>query len=425
MRVLVVGGGGREHVLAWKIRQSPLVERVLCAPGNAGTSEVAENVAVKDGDLDGIAKLCKKEAIDLCVVGPEVPLAAGLADRLRAEGVKVFGPGQAGAMLEASKTYAKHLMQRYIIPCASSRTFEDFESAREYLEAQQNYPLVLKADGLAAGKGVVLPETLDDALTAAHEILEGGRFGDAGSKLLVEEHMRGEEVSVLALTDGKTIAVMEPAQDHKRIFDGDQGPNTGGMGAYSPAPVADEALLAEVTREVLVRIVHALARERVDYRGVVYAGLMVTRGGPRVIEFNCRFGDPEAQVIIPRLKSDIVPLLVACADGKLNTAPDLEWDPRPAVCVVLASGGYPQSSSKGDLITGLGDVREMEDVTVFHAGTARVGQEVVTAGGRVLGVTALGDTIEAARDRAYEAVAKINFEGMQFRTDIAASALAR
>jgi len=425
MRVLVVGGGGREHVLAWKIRQSPLVEHLLCAPGNAGTSAVAQNVAVADGDIEGLAKLCKKESIDLCVVGPEVPLAAGLADRLRKDGVKVFGPGAAGAKLESSKSYAKHLMQHYVIPTAPSRAFDDFDSAREYLEAQQNFPVVLKADGLAAGKGVVLPENLDEALTAAHEMLEGGRFGDAGRKLLVEEHMRGEEVSVLALTDGKTLAVMEPAQDHKRIFDGDQGPNTGGMGAYSPAPVADEALLSMVTREVLVRIIHALARERVDYRGVVYAGLMATRGGPRVIEFNCRFGDPEAQVIIPRLKSDLVPLLVACADGKLNTVPDLEWDPRPAVCVVMASGGYPQSSSKGDVIEGLEAANEMEDVIVFHAGTARVGNEVVTAGGRVLGVTALGDTIEAARDRAYEAVAKIRFEGMQFRRDIAARALAR
>ncbi len=425
MRVLVVGGGGREHVLAWKIGQSPLVERLLCAPGNAGTSDVAENVAVKDGDLEGLVKLCKKEAIDLCVVGPEVPLAAGLADRLRDAGVSVFGPGAAGAQLEASKTYAKRLMQRYIIPSGSSRTFEDFESAAEFLDAQQNYPLVLKADGLAAGKGVVLPETLDEALTVARDMLDGGRFGDAGRKLLIEEHLRGEEVSVLALTDGKTLAVMEPAQDHKRIFDGDRGANTGGMGAYSPAPVADEAVLSEITREVLVRIVHALARERVDYRGVVYAGMMITRGGPRVIEFNCRFGDPETQVILPRLKSDLVPILKACADGRLNTVPDLEWDPRPAVCVVMASAGYPATSSKGDVIEGLDDVRAMDDVFVFHAGTERVGGEVVTAGGRVLGVTALGDTVQAARDRAYEAVEKIRFDGMQFRGDIAARALAR
>ena len=425
MRVLVVGGGGREHVLAWKIRQSPLVTRVICAPGNAGTSDVAQNVAVSDGDIEGLAKLCRDEKIDLAVIGPEAPLAAGLADRLRKDGVKVFGPGSAGARLEASKSYAKQLMQRYVIPTGSSRTFDRFDELAGFLEAQQHYPVVLKADGLAAGKGVVLPETLEEALAAAREMLEEGRFGEAGNKLLVEEHLRGEEVSVLALTDGKTLAMMEPAQDHKRIFDGDRGPNTGGMGAYSPAPVATPQFLAEVEREVLVRIVHALAREHVDYRGVVYAGLMATRGGPRVIEFNCRFGDPEAQVIITRLKSDIVPLLTACADARLNQVEDLEWDPRPAVCVVMASGGYPASSSKGDVISGLDEVREMEDVYVFHAGTAREGEDVVTAGGRVLGVTALGDDVAQARERAYAAVDKIRFDGMQFRRDIASRALNR
>ena len=425
MRILVVGGGGREHVLAWKIRQSPLVTDLICAPGNAGTADVARNVAVGDGDVEGLARLCRDESVELAVIGPEAPLAAGLADRLRKDGVRVFGPGAAGARLEASKSYAKQLMQRYAIPTGSARTFRSFDEVAEHLEAQQDFPVVLKADGLAGGKGVVLPETLDEALAAARAMLHEGCFGDAGRTLLVEEHLRGEEVSVLALTDGRTLAVMEPAQDHKRIFDGDRGPNTGGMGAYSPAPVATPAFRAQVERDVLVRIVHALAREHVDYRGVVYAGLMATRGGPRVIEFNCRFGDPEAQAILPRLRSDLVPLLAACADGRLSQVEDLAWDPRPAVCVVVASAGYPGSSRHGDVIDGLRAVRDLEDVHVFHAGTARRGDDIVTAGGRVLGVTALGDDVAAARDRAYRAVELIRFDGMQYRRDIASRALGR
>ncbi len=423
MRVLVVGGGGREHALAWKIRQSPSVERLICAPGNAGTADVAENMAVGVDDHDGLAALCKKERIDLVVVGPEVPLAAGLGDRLREDGVKVFGPGAAGARLEASKTFAKQLMQRYVIPTANSQTFRDFPSIRTYLESQQHFPVVLKADGLAAGKGVVLPDSLDDALNAAFDMLEEKRFGAAGNEVLVEECLRGEELSVLALTDGRTLAVMEAAQDHKRAYDDDRGPNTGGMGAYSPAPIATEEFLSNITENVLVRIVHAFARERIDYRGVVYAGMMATRGGPRVLEFNCRFGDPETQVILPRLKSDLVTLLDAVADRRLGQVEDLEWDPRPCVGVVMASRGYPESSSKGDVITGLDAVHEMEDVVVFHAGTAREGNDVVTAGGRVLCVTALGDDVAAARERAYAAVDQIAFDGMHFRTDIAHRAL--
>ncbi len=425
MRVLVVGGGGREHALAWKIRQSPLVERLIVTPGNAGTSTVAETADIADGDHDGIAALCRKERIGLVVVGPEAPLAAGLADRLRAADVLVFGPGAAGARLEASKSYAKQLMHRYVLPTASARTFDRLDEAVEYIEAQRHFPIVLKADGLAAGKGVVVAETLEEALDAVHAMLEGGRFGDAGRTVVIEEHLRGEEVSVHALTDGRTLAVLESAQDHKRIFDGDRGPNTGGMGAYSPAPVATRALLDVVTREILVRIVHALAREHVDYRGVLYAGLMATRGGPRVIEFNSRFGDPETQVVLPRLRSDLVPLLAACAEGRLNQVEDLDWDPRPAVCVVLASAGYPESARKGDAIHGLREAGELDDVLVFHAGTKRVGDDVVTNGGRVLGVTALGANVEAARDRAYEAVERIRFDGMQFRRDIASRALGR
>ncbi len=423
MRVLVVGSGGREHVLAWKIRQSPRVSEVICAPGNAGTSDVARNVNVAATDIPGVLKLCRVERIDFAVIGPEAPLAAGMADRLRDAGVRVFGPGQTGAQLESSKAFAKSLMQKYAIPTPSARTFHHFESARAYLENQIHFPVVLKADGLAAGKGVVLPETGEEAIEAAREMMEGERFGDAGKTLLVEEFLRGEELSVLALTDGRTIAVLEPSQDHKRARDDDRGANTGGMGAYSPAPVGSPEMMSRVTEDVLVRIVHALGRERIEYRGVIYAGIMATRGGPRVIEFNARFGDPEAQAVLMRTQSDLMPLLEGCADGKLSDVEELTWDPRPAVCVVMASRGYPASSSKGDVITGLEDVKAMDDVVVFHAGTRREGHDVVTNGGRVLGVTALGDTIQSARDRAYEAAGKISFDGMHFRRDIAARAL--
>jgi phosphoribosylamine--glycine ligase len=420
MRILVVGGGGREHALCWKIKQSPLVTALFAAPGNAGTAAVAENRQVAASDHDAILKLVRSESVDLVVVGPEDPLVAGLADKLRAAGVRVFGPGKEGARVEGSKTFAKTLMRRYGVPTASFRSFDSFPEAAEYLESQIDWPVVLKADGLAAGKGVVLPQNLDEAMTAARAMLEGAKFGDAGRRIVVEECLRGEELSVLAVTDGRTIVVLEAAQDFKRIFDGDRGPNTGGMGSYSPVPLATEALMGAVTRDILVRTVHAFTRDRIEYRGVLYAGLMATRGGPKVIEFNCRFGDPETQAVLARMKSDLVPLLVAAAEGRLSDVKDLEWDPRPAVCVVVASHGYPESSRKGDAIHGLDEAGAMEDVVVFHAGTARAGDTVLTAGGRVLGVTALGDTLAAARDRAYAAVAKIRFEGMQFRRDIAA-----
>jgi phosphoribosylamine--glycine ligase len=419
MRILVVGGGGREHALCWKIAKSPLAEALFAAPGNAGTAEVAENRAVPATDHDGLLKLCRAERIDLVVVGPEEPLVAGLADKLRAAGLRVFGPGREAAQIEGSKTFAKTLMRRYAVPTASWRGFDSFEQAAGYLESQINFPIVVKADGLAAGKGVALPQNLDEAMSAARAMLEESRFGEAGRRIVVEEFLRGEELSVLALTDGRTIVVLEPAQDFKRIFDGDRGPNTGGMGAYSPVPIATESLVAAVTKDILVRTVHAFTRDRLEYRGVLYAGLMATRGGPKVVEFNCRFGDPETQVVLARLKSDIVPLLAATADGRLSEVTELEWDPRAAVCVVMASRGYPETSSKGEAIQGLQAAASMPDVVVFHAGTARAGDSVLTAGGRVLGVTALGDTVAAAREKAYAAVAQIRFEGMQYRKDIA------
>jgi phosphoribosylamine---glycine ligase len=419
MRVLVVGSGGREHALAWKIRQSKRVERVLIAPGNAGTGEVGENFDIPVSDHEGLLKLCREHEVGLAVIGPEVPLVAGLADRMRAQDVKVFGPGASGSRLEGSKTFCKTMMQRYVVPTAGWRGFDDVVSARNYLESARDFPVVLKADGLAAGKGVLLPETREEALEAVEQMMVERVFGDAGARVIVEDCLRGKELSVLALTDGRSICVLESAQDFKRALDGDKGLNTGGMGSFSPSPAATDKLLDQVSKDVLVRIAHGLTRERIDYRGVLYAGLMLTRGGPKVLEFNCRFGDPETQVVLARMKSDIVPLLMAVADGRLGDIETLEWDPRTAVCVVMASKGYPVASSNGDGISGLDEVKAMDDVVCFHAGTARDGNRVVTNGGRVLGITALGDTAPAARERAYEAVAKIRFDGMQFRTDIA------
>jgi phosphoribosylamine--glycine ligase len=393
MKILVVGGGGREHALAWKISKSPLAERVVCAPGNAGTAEVAENRPVAAEDAEGIAKLVRKEGLDFVVVGPEAPLVAGLADRLRKDGV----------------------------PTAAARSFESVEAATQYLREAASYPVVIKADGLAAGKGVVLPETADEAVATVESMITAAKFGEAGRRVLVEEFLRGRELSVLALTDGRTIVVLEPAQDYKRIRDRDEGPNTGGMGSICPAPAATAEVMGATTREVLVRTVHALAREGIEYRGCLYAGMMATRNGPKVIEFNCRFGDPETQAVLVRLQSDLVPYLHAAAVGKLSDVEPPRWDPRPAVGVVIASRGYPETSSKGDQIHGLAAAAEVPDVQVFHAGTSQVGDRVVTAGGRVLCVTALGETWDAARARAYEAVSKISFPGMQHRTDIGLS----
>ena len=424
MKVLLVGGGGREHALAWKIAQSPRVKTLFAAPGNVGMRDVAELVDLSAEDINGVLQFAKRESIDLVVVGPEDPLCMGMVDILSAEGIRAFGPCKAAARLEGDKSFAKEMMQHQSIPTAEARVFTQFRDAKTYV-ASRDCGMVVKAAGLAKGKGAIVCADPAEAILSLELIMVDREFGNAGDRVVIEEKLNGPEVSVLAFVDGQTIYVMEIAQDHKPIGEGDTGPNTGGMGDYGAAPVADGRLRDTVTVDILVRIVHALAREHVDYRGVVYAGLMVTRGGPRVIEFNCRFGDPEAQAIVPRLRSDIVPLLAACADGRLAQAPDLDWDPRPAVCVVLASRGYPASSSKGDVIHGLDAVRELPDVHVFHAGTAREGDHVVTAGGRVLGVTALGDTVEQARERAYAAVERISFDGMQYRRDIASRALGR
>ena len=416
-KVLVVGSGGREHALVWKLSKSAGVERIYCAPGNAGIASLAECVDVVAEDVEGLLRFAKTEGIDFTVVGPEAPLCAGIVDRFVEEGLRIFGPTKAAAEIEGNKSFAKELMLRYHIPTAQYRSFTSSRDATTYLEALEHFPVVVKASGLAAGKGVVICDTLEDAVACVKEMIDGGRFGEAGSEVVIEEFLKGEEASILALTDGSTIAVLESSQDHKAAFDGDQGPNTGGMGAYSPAPVVTPRVLQTVESEVLVPFVHGMSREGRPYRGVIYAGLMMTPSGPRVLEFNARFGDPECQALLMRLDCDFLALLEACVDGTLEDA-DLGWDPRPALCVVLASGGYPGTYESRKPIRGLDTVAEDDDLQVFHAGTTREGDTVFTAGGRVLGVTALGDTLAAARDHAYAAVDEISFERVHARRDI-------
>ncbi len=422
MKVLVIGGGGREHALVRTLRASPRVDRLWCAPGNPGIAAEATCVPVEPDDLKGLLSFARTEEIDLTVVGPEGPLCAGIVDLFTAEGLRIFGPSRAAAELEGSKAFAKALMQKHLIPTAAFRVFTDPEDARNYLRTLIDWPVVLKADGLAAGKGVVVAANLGEADHVVGLMMERQRFGDAGRRLVVEEFLPGEEASILALTDGETIAILEPSQDHKAALDGDQGPNTGGMGAYCPAPVVTTRVLDQVARSVLVPVVHALRRGGRPYRGVLYAGLMISKAGPKVLEFNCRFGDPETQVVLPRLRTDLVDLMEATIDGTLGTL-DLAWDPRPALNVVLASRGYPGAYPKGFPIEGLDAAAAEESVHVFHAGTARAGDRIVTAGGRVLSVTALGADLRDARDRAYRAVGKVRFEGAHYRRDIGHRAL--
>jgi len=423
MNVLVVGSGGREHALVWKIAQSPLVKKVYCAPGNAGIARHAECVNIGPTEIARLRKLAIDKGIDLTVVGPEAPLCEGIVDFFTAKGLSIFGPTQRAARLEGSKVFAKQLMERHGIPTARFRVFNGVELARDYID-RVGAPVVVKADGLAAGKGVIVCKTVQEARAAVNKIMIDRAFGDSGDQIVIEDCLSGEEASVLAFTDGKNIALMPSAQDHKAVYDGDEGPNTGGMGAYSPAPVITPELERTIERDVIVQAVHAMNREERPYRGVLYAGLMITEEGPFVLEFNCRLGDPELQPLIMRLKSDLVPILLATIEGNLDEV-EIEWDVRPALCVVMASGGYPGPYEKGFPIKGLEDVEEMDDVVVFHSGTALVDGQVVTAGGRVLGVTARGDTIADARERAYEAVRRISFEGAHYRTDIGKKALDR
>ena len=423
MRVLLVGGGGREHALAWKLAQSPRLGRLVAAPGNPGVARHAECAAVRDNEIDDLVALAKRESADLVVVGPELPLSLGLADRLRAAGLAVFGPSQAAARLESSKAFSKDLMARYGIPTALFKIFQDAAAARRFCR-ERGAPLVVKADGLAAGKGAIVCLTLDDADRAIRLCLEEGAFGAAGRTVVVEEFMEGEEASFFVVTDGTSALPFQAAQDHKTIFDGDRGPNTGGMGAYSPAPVMDAAAERRVMDEIVTPTIAAMAKEGAPYAGVLYVGLMITKAGPRVVEFNCRFGDPECQAILPRLDEDILPVFDAVARGRGLPA-SLRWRSEASVCVVLASRGYPAAPKVGDPISGLDDAGTLPGVNVFHAGTARCDGGLVTAGGRVLGVQALGPDIRSAVARAYEAVGRIRFDGMQWRSDIGQRALGR
>jgi phosphoribosylamine--glycine ligase len=420
MKVLVIGSGGREHAICHALARSPQLERLFILPGNAGTAALGTNVPGSVNDIPFVLAIVQREEIDLTIVGPEDPLAAGLVDALQAAGRKVFGPCRAAAQLEADKSFAKQLMRQYAIPAADSRTFTEFQAARQYI-ATRDEPVVVKASGLAKGKGVIVCNDPSDAILAAEDMLCKRVFGDAGARIVVEERLLGREASLLAIVDGRTAYLLEPAQDHKRLRDGDEGPNTGGMGAFCPSPLFTDKALTDIQNQILVPTLDALVREGIPYRGVLYMGLMFTAAGPKVLEFNCRFGDPETQAILLRLRSDLLELLDAAASGHLEDV-QVDWDPRPSLCVVMASGGYPDKSSTGAAITGLPPVSRPnpagDDLVVYHAGTKLAGNQVVTAGGRVLGVTALGDTLADARRRAYEVVQQIHFDGAQYRTDL-------
>jgi phosphoribosylamine--glycine ligase len=423
MKILVIGGGGREHTLAWKIHQSPLVTKIYCAPGNAGIAEYAECLPIGVTDTGKLVDFAEKEEIDLTVVGPEAPLVEGVVDKLAERGLKAFGPNKDAALLEGSKGFAKKLMAKYNIPTGTFHTFCEAEEAIEFIR-DIGTPVVVKADGLAAGKGVTVAFNEKTAISAVEECLVEGVFGRAGHRVVIEEYLEGEEASVLAFTDGKNLLTMPASQDHKAIYDGDKGPNTGGMGAYSPAPLVSNSLLDHIENQILRPTIDALAAEKVEYRGVLYCGLMIGEAGPKVLEYNVRFGDPETQVIVPRLKSDLVPIMLACADGALDKIKP-QWTNEVAVCVVLASGGYPGKYKKGMPISGLEQARKVKGALVFHAGTALKGGRIVTDGGRVIGATALGKDIPSAIERAYQCADAIRFENKYCRTDIGKKALAR
>ena len=425
MKVLVIGGGGREHALAWKAAQSPLVDRVFVAPGNAGTAREPEmeNVAIGAEDIDGLLAFARDNAIGLTIVGPEAPLVDGIVDRFQAGGLACFGPSRGAAQLEGSKAFTKDFLARHAIPTGAYRTFTDIDPALAYLR-EQGAPIVVKADGLAAGKGVIVATTLEEAEAAVRDMLAGNAFGEAGHRVVIEEYLEGEEASFIVMADGEHVLPMATSQDHKRVGEGDTGPNTGGMGAYSPAPVVTGTVYGRIMSEVILPTVRGMAAEGLPYTGFLYAGLMITPdGAPRVIEYNCRFGDPETQPIMLRMKSDLVAHCVAALEGRLG-GERAAWDERASLGVVMAAGGYPGSYSKGDVISGLPDADE-PGLKVFHAGTAEQADRVVTAGGRVLCVTALGDTVSEARDRAYEQLARIQWNQAYWRTDIGYRAVAR
>lgn len=418
MKILVIGSGGREHAIIWKLAQSKLVSEIYCAPGNGGTAELAENIEIKSDNLLGLLKFAETKQIELTIVGPEVPLTAGIVDLFESHGLKIFGPNKAGAQLEGSKLFSKQLMAKYQIPTAAYASFTNPALAINYLN-KQNFPLVIKADGLAAGKGVVIAQTLAEATEAINAMMTTNIFGAAGSRVVIEEFMQGEEASLLAFTDGKNIVPMASAQDHKAIFEGDKGPNTGGMGAYSPAPVLTEALTQQVLDTILLPTIKALRAEGIIYKGVLYAGLMITASGPKVVEFNARFGDPETQVVLPRLQTDLVEIMLACVEERLDKL-KLEWSAEHALTVVMAAAGYPGNYAKGKVIKGL---TSMTNSFVFHAGTIADANQILSAGGRVLNVTALGKTLQEAANNVYADISRIDFEGKYFRKDIGWRAL--
>jgi phosphoribosylamine--glycine ligase len=416
MNVLVIGGGGREHALAWKLRQSPRVKQLFVAPGNAGTAQLGQNVEVKPSKFDELLNFAQQKSIDLTVVGPDDVLAGGIVDLFEDAGLRIFGPCKEAAQLESSKSFAKRFMVRHGIPTARFGEYESSENAKAALD-EFGFPLAVKADGLALGKGVVIAQDRTQAEAAIDDMIEHRRFGDAGRKVVIEEFLSGAECSIHALVDGDSYLLFPTAQDHKQIYDGNQGPNTGGMGTLSPSQQLDDAALQEIREKVMDPFICGLQKDHLRFRGLLFPGIMMNKDGPRVLEFNCRFGDPETQVLLPRLKTDLVDLLEATITGQLN-AVTAQWDTRFAVCVVLASGGYPGSYKTGMAITGLERVDQMEEVTVFHAGTQVRENQIITSGGRVLGVTALGETLAAAKRRAYDAVGKIAFDGSYFRRDI-------
>ncbi|HJW39187.1 MAG TPA: phosphoribosylamine--glycine ligase [Candidatus Udaeobacter sp.] len=422
MKILVIGSGGREHALTWKLRQSPRAERIFCAPGNAGTAEIGENIAIAANDLQGLVRFAKENRVDLTVVGPDDPLAGGIVDLFAAEKLRAFGPTKSAARIESSKIFAKELMRAQKIPTAEAQTFSDSSGALCYCE-KAKFPVVIKADGLALGKGVIIAADAATAKSTIDEMMNQRRFGEAGQRIVVEEFLCGTECSLHALVDGQNYLLLESARDHKRALDGDQGPNTGGMGAFSPADNWNSKLQSQFGMEIMRPLLGGFLKERIQFRGLLYPGLIITSDGARVLEFNCRFGDPETQALLPRMKSDLLPLLEATIDGKI-AACSIEWDPRAAVTVVLASAGYPGKYEIGKSISGLQEAAKLKDIQIFHAGTKRANGEVKSSGGRVLAVTALGSTIEAARARAYDAVSRIHFENCHYRRDIALSAVA-
>jgi phosphoribosylamine--glycine ligase len=422
MKVLVIGGGGREHALVWKLSQSRHVDRIYCMPGNAGIAEIAECIDVNN-DFEALLDFVKYEWIDLTIVGPEDPLSRGIVDLFEKEGSRIIGPNREASRLEASKVFAKDFMRRYGIPTAEYRVFSSYIHAEEYVRLK-GAPIVVKADGLAAGKGVFVARTIDEAIEALRLIMKERIFGDSGDRVIIEECLEGEEASFMAFCDGKTVIPMVSSQDHKRVFDNDEGPNTGGMGAYSPAPVITEEISRIVMDKIMLPVIKGMRSEGIKYKGILYAGLMIKGGIPYVLEFNCRFGDPETQPVLSRLETDLVDICFAILDERLSEI-EINWRPDASVCVVLASKGYPGRYEKGKIIKGLDKLKGIEDLFVFHAGTAFNNGDIVTSGGRVLGVTALGKDIESARERAYKAIEEIHFEGMHFRKDIAVKAIKR